>query len=165
MAGRAVDAAPRPRAHQGCLAVAAVAQPCRREPRSSTMPSSPPLNAISRHDSRGRSRQTFKGANHEPVVKIVGPMELTARAGQTVRLPGAVTDPDRDDVTVRWWHYQDAGTFPGEVLIPSATSLDTTFQIPGDAQPGQTIHVILEATDSGTPSLTRYQRVIVTVGP
>ena len=34
-----------------------------------------------------------------------------------------------------------------------------------DAQAGQTIHVILEATDNGTPSLTRYQRVIVTIQP
>jgi hypothetical protein len=37
------------------------------------------------------------------------------------------------------------------------------LQIPSDAQPGQIIHVILEASDSGTPTLTRYQRVIVTV--
>lgn len=108
---------------------------------------------------------TFKGANHEPLVKITGPMELTARAGQTIRLRGTVTDPDRDDVTVRWWHYQDAGTYSGDVMIRSATSLDTTFQIQGDVQSGQTIHVILEASDRGTPSMTRYQRVIVTVVP
>ena len=49
--------------------------------------------------------------------------------------------------------------------MPDAASLTTTFQVPNDAQPGQTIHVILEATDSGTPSLTRYQRVILTVQP
>ena len=107
----------------------------------------------------------YKGANHEPVVRIDGPLALTARAGETVRLRGTATDPDRDTVTVRWWHYQDAGTYPVEVVIPNATSLDTTLQIPSDGQPGQTIHLILEATDNGTPSLTRYQRVIVTLGP
>jgi hypothetical protein len=64
---------------------------------------------------------------------------------------------------VRWWQYHDAGTYPGEIVISSAGSLDTTLQIPTDAQPGQSLHVILEATDSGTPSLTRYQRVIVTI--
>ena len=32
-----------------------------------------------------------------------------------------------------------------------------------DAAPGQTIHLILEATDNGTPALTRYQRLVVTV--
>jgi hypothetical protein len=106
---------------------------------------------------------TYKSANHEPVVKINGPLAASARPGQTIRLRGTVSDPDRDKVTVTWWHYQDAGTYPGEIAIPNATSLETTLQIPNDAQAGQTIHVILEATDSGTPSLTRYQRVIVTV--
>jgi hypothetical protein len=105
----------------------------------------------------------FTGANHEPVVKIDGPLSVSARAGETIKLRATVSDPDRDKVTVTWWHYQDAGTYPGEVAIPNATSLDTTFQVPTDAQPGQTIHVILEGRDSGTPSLTRYQRVIVTV--
>jgi hypothetical protein len=35
--------------------------------------------------------------------------------------------------------------------------------VPADAKPGQTIHLILEATDSGTPALTRYQRVVLTI--
>ena len=35
--------------------------------------------------------------------------------------------------------------------------------VPPNAVPGQTIHMILEVTDDGTPALTRYQRVIVTV--
>jgi len=32
-----------------------------------------------------------------------------------------------------------------------------------DASAGQTIHLIFEATDNGTPPLSRYQRVIVSV--
>jgi len=106
---------------------------------------------------------TYRGANHEPVVQIDGPLAVSARAGQTVRLRGTVTDPDRDMVTVRWWHYRDASTYPRDVVIRDAAARDTTLQLPSDAQPGQTVHLILEATDSGTPSLTRYQRVIVTV--
>ena len=42
-------------------------------------------------------------------------------------------------------------------------ALSTTFRVPNDAQPGETIHVILEATDDGTPPLTRYQRLIVRI--
>jgi hypothetical protein len=106
---------------------------------------------------------TYKGANHEPVVKIDGRLEVRARAGQTIRLRGRVTDPDRDTVAIRWWHYQDASTYPKEVAISNATSVEATLQIPNDAQPGQSLHLILEATDNGTPSLTRYQRVIVTI--
>jgi hypothetical protein len=37
------------------------------------------------------------------------------------------------------------------------------MQAPADAMPGQTIHLILEATDNGTPALTRYQRIVVSV--
>jgi hypothetical protein len=39
------------------------------------------------------------------------------------------------------------------------------MQVPADATPGQTIQLVLEATDDGRPALTRYQRVVVTVGP
>jgi len=106
---------------------------------------------------------SYKGANHEPVVRINGSLATSAQPRQTIRLRGAVTDPDRDTVTVRWWQYHDAGTYPGDVAIADAASAETTVQIPGDAQPGQTIHVILEATDNGSPSLTRYQRVVVTI--
>jgi hypothetical protein len=66
-------------------------------------------------------------------------------------------------VTVKWWQYKDAGTYPGDITFSTPTALKTTFRVPDDANPGQTIHVILEATDDGTPPLTRYQRVIITV--
>jgi hypothetical protein len=52
---------------------------------------------------------TYASANHEPVVRVDGPLARTARAGETLGLRGTVTDPDRDAVTVKWWHYQDAG--------------------------------------------------------
>ena len=105
----------------------------------------------------------FSDANHPPTVSILGPLELSARAGSTVRLAGEVSDPDPDAVTVTWWQYNDAGTYPGDVVFSDPAALTTTFRVPDDAKPGQTIHVILEATDSGKPPLTRYQRVIVTV--
>jgi hypothetical protein len=123
--------------------------------------------AAAQHDFATRLKWSvtpnYKDANHEPVVRITGSLAMSAQPGQSIRLRGAVTDPDRDAVTVMWWQYHDAGTYPGDIVIPNATSLDTTLPIPGDALPGQTIHVILEATDRGTPSLTRYQRVVVTV--
>jgi len=66
-------------------------------------------------------------------------------------------------VTVKWWQHNDAGTYPGDITFSAATAIKTTFRVPADAKPGQTIDVILEATDDGTPHLTRYQRVIVAV--
>ncbi|HKW18894.1 MAG TPA: nucleoside hydrolase-like domain-containing protein [Terriglobales bacterium] len=105
----------------------------------------------------------FSDANHPPKVSIKGRLDISARLGDTVQLEGEVSDPDQNTVTVKWWQYNDAGTYPGDITISAPTELKTTFRVPDDAKPGQTIHVILEATDSGTPPLTRYQRVIVTV--
>jgi hypothetical protein len=64
---------------------------------------------------------------------------------------------------VRWWHWKDVGTYPGQVTVASPTALTTSVQLPADATAGQAIHVILEATDDGAPRLTRYERVIITV--
>ena len=87
----------------------------------------------------------------------------TARPGETVRLEGVVSDPDGNAVAVRWWQWKDAGTYPGQIRIASPTALTTSIQIPADATAGQVIHVILEATDDGTPTLTRYALVIITI--
>jgi hypothetical protein len=38
-----------------------------------------------------------------------------------------------------------------------------TRRIPVDAKPGDTIHVIAEASDDGKLPLTRYARAVVTV--
>ena len=107
----------------------------------------------------------YTDANHDPVVRVKGPLSISAKVGSTVRLQGQTSDPDGNSVAVRWWQYNDAGTYPGDIAFSSANSLKTSFQVPPDAKPGQTIHVILEGTDNGTPPLTRYQRVIVTVVP
>lgn len=58
-----------------------------------------------------------------------------------------------------FWQYREAGTSDALLEIPP----DGTFDIPADAAPGTTLHVMVQAADSGNPSLTRYQRVIVTV--
>jgi hypothetical protein len=105
----------------------------------------------------------FSDANHPPKVSIKGPLDISAHPGSTVFLQGEVSDPDHDTATVTWWQYNDAGTYPGDIIFSAPTTLTTTFRVPDDARPGQTIHVILEATDNGTPPLTRYQRVVVTV--
>jgi enterochelin esterase family protein len=104
----------------------------------------------------------FADANHEPVVKIKGPLNRTAHAGETIRFEAEVSDPDGDAVDVKWWQYR-AGSYPGEVAVGNPSSATTEFRVPVDATQGQTIHLVLEATDKGTPALTRYQRVIVTV--
>lgn len=105
----------------------------------------------------------FADANHEPIVKIEGPLSVLASPGETIRLNGAVADPDGNTVLVKWWQFVGVGTYPNKFDILSPTSLQTKVAIPKDAVAGQAIHLILEATDNGTPALTSYQRVIVIV--
>ncbi|MFL5581559.1 MAG: nucleoside hydrolase-like domain-containing protein [Gemmatimonadaceae bacterium] len=106
---------------------------------------------------------TYAGANHEPVVAIRGSARIAARPGETVRLEGAASDPDGNAVSVRWWRWKDVDTYPGEVSLANATSLAASVLVPADAVAGQTIQLLLEATDDGHPALTRYRRVVVTV--
>jgi hypothetical protein len=106
---------------------------------------------------------TYAAANHEPRVGIRGSSRIAARPGDTVRLEGTASDSDGNAVTVRWWRWKDVDTYPGEVSLSNATALISRLHIPGDASPGQTIHLVLEATDNGTPALSRYQRVVVSV--
>jgi hypothetical protein len=104
----------------------------------------------------------YTGANHEPVVKIEGPLNIMASAGEKIRVNGAVSDPDGNAVSIKWWQFR-VGTYPKEVNIVNPSSVQTEVEVPKDAVSGQTIHVILEATDNGSPSLTRYQRIVITV--
>jgi len=106
---------------------------------------------------------TFAAGNHEPTVTVSGPRNRTAAPGSTVRLAATTSDPDRNALTVKWRQYTDADTYPGAISLASPEALTTTFQVPSDAAPGQTIHLLIQATDNGTPPLTSFQRVIVTV--
>jgi hypothetical protein len=105
----------------------------------------------------------FAGANHPPRVTLRVGSRIAARPGETVRLEGAASDPDGNAVRVRWWQWKDVDSYPGPVAIASPTALATSLQVPADATAGQTIHLVLEATDDGRPALTRYQRVVVSV--
>jgi hypothetical protein len=105
----------------------------------------------------------FADANHEPTVSVGEGLDLTARPGETVELTSDVDDPDGDDVAVSWWNYREAGTYPSAVPLSAASGGSTSLTVPADAEPGQTIHVIVQGKDDGAPALTSYQRVVVTV--
>ncbi|HTI05563.1 MAG TPA: DUF1593 domain-containing protein [Gemmatimonadales bacterium] len=105
----------------------------------------------------------YAAANHEPAVSITGSARISARPGETVHLEGVTSDPDGDAVRVRWMRWKDVDSYPGQLTFSNPDSLATSLQIPSDAVAGQTIQVILEATDNGTPALTRYQRVVVAI--
>ena len=102
----------------------------------------------------------YADANHNPVV--TGPLSIKAAPGEKVTLNAKATDPDGDQLTLKWWQWK-VGTYEGTVNVDSPATAKTTFTIPADAQSGQTIHLILEAQDNGTPVLKKYLRTVVTV--
>ena len=83
--------------------------------------------------------------------------------GRTVVLRGLGLDPDHGHLSYQWWQYGEEGTYPGAVTIGSPDRAWTTVTVPADAQPGQTISLILQVTDDGRFPLTRYARVILQV--
>jgi len=104
----------------------------------------------------------YANANHEPVVRINGPLKVIAYPGQKILLFGSVSDPDSNAVAVRWWHFE-MNDNKNKPEIANPASLQAEVLIPKDAIRDQAYHLILEATDNGSPALTRYQRVIITV--
>ncbi|GAA2357770.1 DUF1593 domain-containing protein [Dactylosporangium salmoneum] len=109
----------------------------------------------------------YAKANHAPTAKVAGQLNRNVSRGQTVELTGIEGDPDGNEVTGSWWQYADADTYPGTVTISPISRGQhqnvVRIRIPDDAAPGQTIHLILQVTDNGTPALTSYQRVVLTV--
>jgi hypothetical protein len=108
--------------------------------------------------------QSFDEANHPPVVKLTNKLDITAKPGKKIKLSAKGTsDPDGDKLSYSWWQYQEADTYEGNIDIADAQNQSASFTVPEDAKSGESIHVICEVTDQGTPKLTRYQRVIIKV--
>ena len=105
----------------------------------------------------------YANANHRPEASIRGYVDIDAEPGEHVKLEVKASDPDGDNLDFSWWQYVEAGTYPGDVAIDGANSKDAMVIIPEDAEKGEKIHVILEVKDDGSPSLTSFQRVIITI--
>lgn len=105
----------------------------------------------------------YNRSNHPPVVKLDGKRNISAKPGETVKLKGVAYDPDGNKVKFHWWQYREAGTCNKDIQITGAWNKDSSFIVPRDAKKGETIHIILEVSDDGSPVLTRYQRAVVTV--
>jgi hypothetical protein len=105
----------------------------------------------------------FDKANHAPIVSLSHSHTMTARSGATVQLTGSAKDPDGNTITYKWWQYFEVDTYEGKIDINQADKSKASFVVPAEAKTGDTIHIILEVSDSGTPTLTRYQRTIVKI--
>ena len=108
--------------------------------------------------------KSYEEANHHPVVSLNTPLDIVAKPGQLVTLDASASaDPDGDELTFKWWQYAEACTYKGRVSITNENQSTASFKVPLNAKKGQTLHIICEVSDDGTPSLKHYQRVVVIV--
>ena len=107
----------------------------------------------------------FEAVNHQPLVQVSGELDRSVKSGQAVTLNASKTkDPDGDELYYRWWQYREAGSYQGSLDLQDPENSKTGFTAPVVSKP-ETIHIILEVTDNGSPSLTSYKRIILSVSP
>lgn len=108
----------------------------------------------------------FNQANHPPTPVFNGDhsrkaLEITAKPGDTITLDATgSSDIDKNALTYEWAYYPEASTYAGELAIKDANQVSTRIVVPDDAG-GKTLHVLLILTDDGTPTLTRYRRLVI----
>lgn len=110
----------------------------------------------------------YEKANHHPVAAIGRNrskeiIEMEVKAGKTISLSAKRSyDPDKDRLKFSWEYYKEASTYGKNLQINRSHEKTCSIVVPQDAA-NHTIHIILKVTDSGTPSLTSYRRVILHV--
>ena len=124
----------------------------------------------------------FAHANHNPVVAVNGssgtaPIELESTPGKTISLDArGSTDPDGQSLSYRWYLYPEAGltgTHGADISLSGEDTPVATLNVRSACRPlwlpglpcrsSGVMHLILAVTDSGSPRLTSYRRIIVTV--
>jgi hypothetical protein len=113
------------------------------------------------------------GANHPPVPALAHADRLAVKAGERVTLSAmGSTDPDGNSLSYEWFYYPEPGTLTvatgrsgAPLTIEHSNERDAAFVAPKNYFKPGTMHIILAVSDNGMPALTRYRRVIVSVGP
>jgi hypothetical protein len=112
----------------------------------------------------------FKKANHNPHPVLNGNRStdmvmIPAKAGATINLSAEGTNAGDDGQSVRitWWIYGEAGTLKG-VTLTQSDGFTTEVVLPATRN-ANSVHVILQAEDDGTPRLFAYRRIIIQVKP
>lgn len=125
-----------------------------------------------------------------PIIEVEEGLDITAKASDVIYLHAHALNKEEDECDYRWWRYFEADTYgktelntevikagdlqlnvvgkTNEIVLDpiQIQNVDTpsmSFKIPGDAQKGDTIHMIIEVSTKGEIPITRYQRVIIAI--
>ena len=132
----------------------------------------------------GWTIEDYAHANHNPLIDVNGqtgsaPIQMDAAIGQPIVLDATNShDPDGQALHFHWFHYAEAGGTGASLAAVSISGSDTAravvtptavcrpMWLPGAPCAGPGIaHVILAVTDEGSPRLTSYRRIILSVRP
>lgn len=109
---------------------------------------------------------TFEEANHAPAPILSHPEEITVESGETFTLDAfESTDPDGDSLSFLWFNYPEAGTYKKPIKINGAENVHIAHFTAPNVDKEAKAHFILKITDKGSPQLSSYKRVIVTIKP
>ncbi len=116
-------------------------------------------------------------ANHNPVVVVEGDrtknvLVRKVRPGEEIELSAKGTsDPDGNGLRYHWFHYGEAERDVLNVRdqwsaeLSGADTAKVTVTVPEKAPRGTNrLHIVLDVTDDGTPSLHAYRRVVLEIG-
>ncbi|MGH8019212.1 MAG: DUF1593 domain-containing protein [Opitutaceae bacterium] len=108
------------------------------------------------------------GANHPPSLRVcrsgtLARVRLTADPGERLRIPAEGYDPDGDALSFGCWIYAEVtGANRKDLVIGNASKPPFEIDVKREAA-GRQYHLIVEVSDAGVPSLTRYRRIIIDV--
>ena len=109
--------------------------------------------------------QSYEAANHPPVPVLRHAETFTVKSGEGFFLDAFPSyDPDGDNLSFLWFHYPEASSYKKTIEMGAENVHGVHVTAPKVAQK-ETAHFILKVIDKGTPALTRYKRVVVTILP